>query len=292
MGCADLTPLTPRLFLNATAGRLTARSPASLLRAAQSELGKTREPRVTRRGSPPAIRHVGETLTAVGYRGSSWQGGPLPSLTSQTAAAGGPLRREPDGDHLAVVHLVVAALEPAACRHLGRRSSRPPPRRFNQGSGPLIDAEPDAPSAAKQHRFTGLIVLCRAWRHCCGMPVASQLVRAFADTGLEGRDVNAMQVPGTDEVAFEVDREGVGHWAAWECARPICNELGLWPVITDQQSPELFSRFLLRRSAGRPGHVPIRNHCSGGRALWPLPELVSDANLAGCSVAVHRGVEP
>ena len=75
---------------------------------------------------------------------------------------------------------------------------------------------------------------------------ADVVARALRGTVLEGRDVRTVRILDTPEQAVHVDILGLDVVTAWRAARPVCDQLGRWPVAVEEVPQNVYSRYFYR----------------------------------------------
>ena len=63
------------------------------------------------------------------------------------------------------------------------------------------------------------------------------VVQAFRGTGQEGHSVAAVPVRDSGEAGFSISLAGADALTAWQVAVPVCDQLGLWPLIVGPVAP-------------------------------------------------------
>ena len=104
-----------------------------------------------------------------------------------------------------------------------------------------------------------------------------EVTQAFEGTDLEGREVTPLPVADTGEIGFELDFEGIDPLSAWRLARPVCEGLGLWPVVPDEAGPNVFGRWFYDEVRDGRDQAPAAIIARAEALPWPIDEGRGDA---------------
>lgn len=111
------------------------------------------------------------------------------------------------------------------------------------------------------------------------MPKLEDVIGAFEGSGLGGREIISVAVADTGEVGFELDIDGSDPLSAWQLARPVCDELGLWPFVPDYEGQNVYSRHFYDEVRDGRDQRPTAIVARAEALPWPLEDPKLDATV-------------
>lgn len=111
------------------------------------------------------------------------------------------------------------------------------------------------------------------------MPKLDDVIGTFEGTGLGGREIISVPVGDTGEVGLELDIDGIDPLSAWQLARPVCDELGLWPFVPDYEGQNVYSRHFYEEVRDGRDQRPAAIVARAEALPWPLHDPELDATV-------------